>query len=363
MSGKKKSDVTSVLKNADEVRKEIFEKQFREFSRRKDEFYDYVKHIKQKSLTPSVNISSEVEKEKSLIQKLENTSEQIRQLNIKMSQTADDNAISRGEWLKRALDDQYNQARVLIEDYNAIMEDINELNKSLSSKNDSIKKQFFEEKHKELALSKIAAIQDQISSITYTNPVAKTKMNLEEASKYHIGNTEVYLEVTSALQTLIVQVKKGNTTIEPELDKITSQLGELEKKLDEKTIDALEAIQTAIAIQNALEDLGYNYSTTLNGNSIHDGVSIMTKEPAELVFSLKNVIVHQSDGSEDEVLKVEFNIDNAPGSCGLTAGNLAKKLRSSGIDFHITDWGTATDPTAVRTQSQLSTKKSEPSNG
>lgn len=356
MSGKKKSDVITVLKNADDNRKELFDRKLSEYDRRFAEFHKHEQQVEERSISSSVDLNSEIQEINGLKAELKKTNEGIVQLNQEMTNIADDDAISREEWYKRELDPQYDRAKDLIKTYESIASKIDCVNKSISSKTDGLKDMLYKDDQKKLALSRIDEVKQQISQIIYINPHSKEKMTLGEASRYHLKSTASYDSIVSKIEELVLQVNQGITDINGNLAQLQEEMANLERSLDEKTVDAKETIQTVWAIEDALKDIGYNYKTSMIGETIHDGVSIITEEPAELVFSLKNIIEHQADGSSDEVLKVEFNVDNAPGSCSVTAGSLAKRLRSSGIDFQITDWGTAQSASQKSTSSSSSKK-------
>lgn len=347
MSGKKKSDVTTVLKDADKSRKMLYEKHLSEFERLKKEF----SVLKEKIKNSSLSIDDALTQMSKLQEGLEKNNKMISDLSTKMANTT----------TSHYMDDEFALAQSYLKTYKSIDAQMNEVNDLIRTKHDKLleehHKQAKEQKQK-LLYAKLDVVQGRIDNISYVNPLnQEIRLSLQESSKMFLKNSDIYDGVVQGLKKMKQQIADGTIdSVDKFVGEALEKIRSLEERLDEKYIEIQETIQTTVAIEDTLHELGYSYETTMVGESVLDGVSIVTTDPARLQFSLNNVVVHKGDKNQENDLHVEFNIDEASSSCMVTANGLSQKLKTKGINFQITDWGSASHKKVQTNSTQESLK-------
>jgi len=327
MSGKKKSEVQSVLRNADETRKEIFDKQFKDLDIAKDNF----NKIQSELSSFSTDISTEVEECDGLKSKVKKLNNQIKKLEKVIPQKAK----TFESWSVEDFDDEYFKAQQLISEYGNISKKATSIEQKINKKRDELLKV---KELKEQALQQQTFIDAKISSISYEDPMDyEAQIGFSQLCEDFLDDTQSYHEVVTLQKKIASQIASQN--YEKAIENVAllnTKVTSIEEQLQCNLIKTKENLQTAFAIEEVLENLEYEFESELIDGKLSNGIVIKTINNDDFELNLSNIVVH-----DEEKIDIDFTINDTNQGCQIKAVELQKKLYEMGIPFNITDWGTA----------------------
>lgn len=345
MSGKKRSEVQNVLKNADETRKNIFDKNFNDLTIAQKSFSELQNELN----SYSINIDDEVYNINTLKSKVKKLDKEIKIL----EQIIPQKAKNFESWSVEDFDDEYFRAEQIISQYEDILNQTFLIEQNINSKRDEL---LAEKELKEQALEQQKFINKKIFSITYQDPLdCEANLDFKQLCTDFLDNTQIYNEITTLQEEIKLKIdsQKYEQAINA-IHSLNNKVITLDKQLQLNIIKIKENLQTAFAIENILDESGYEFESELINGKLINGIKIKTINNNDFELNLTNIIVHN-----EEKIDIDFIVNDTNEGCKIKALELQNRLYKNGIPFKITDWGTAINSKVTTTKkNHLYQKKS-----
>lgn len=327
MSGKKRSEVQSVLKNADETRKDIFEKKFNDLAIAQKNFTE----LQSELCSYSINIDDEIYNINTVKSKVKKLDKEIKIL----EQIIPQKAKNFESWSVEDFDDEYFRAEQIINQYEEILNQTYLIEQNINSKRDEL---LAEKELRERALEQQKFINNKISSIAYQNPLdCEVILNFRQLCADFLDDIEIYNEIITLQEE--IKLKIDSQKYEQAINSINlldNKVITLDKQLQSNIIKIKENLQTAFAIEDILDQSGYEFESELINGKITNGIKIKTINNDDFELNLTNIIVHN-----EEKIDIDFIVNDTKEGCKIKALELQNRLYKNGIAFKIIDWGTA----------------------
>jgi len=327
MSGKKKSEVQSVLRNADDTRKDIFNKKFNDLDIAQENFSKVHSELQVSSLSIDNEIQ-EISGLKLKVQKLNKEIKKLEKIIPKKAKTFE-------SWSVENFDEEYSKAQQIINEYGNISKEAIFVEQTINHKRDTLLKI---KELKEQALQQQSFINTKISSISYADPMDyEVQMDFKQLCEEFLDDMHGYHEITTLQKKIALQIDKQN--YEEAIKNITllnNKVSTVEEQLQNNLIKTKENLQTAFAIEEVLENAGYEFESKILDGKLSNGIVIKTINNDDFELNLTNIVVHN-----EEKIDIDFTINDTNQGCQIKATELQKELYKMGIPFNITDWGTA----------------------
>ncbi len=189
------------------------------------------------------------------------------------------------------------------------------------------------EEQKKNAHSKIQSINSTLSAITYKDPLNKDKVfPVKEFCEKVLNHPELYSRLETSMREMKSSFDKENFLHSSQIaDSLLLEIQSLQSNLDEKSIKFKEQVQTALAIEEVLKEVGYKVKISLKDGKIANGIIIKT-DPDTYEMSMT-----EEKGKTD----IQLDHNESSSSCKASVTEIQERLRKRGIGFNVTDWGGA----------------------
>lgn len=329
MSGKKLTEVTDVLKNADVTREEMFHKKSKDIDTLiKQCNLDISKYQAEESTKDEVKAKNRV------LDKIQSLGREVEAIENKIRQKAP----TFESWAVENYDDEFARAAQVLDSYKQASQELTSINGALKRKHNKI----LEVAEKmEKAKAKVTRVEEQLKGMLYTNPYKKSQAySLEEACENILDDKKVYSDMISVYKGMNTAFTSGKyeKTIEKS-ESCEKKLEEIDERFEHATIKIKENAQVMLSIEDEL-DGKVEFTTEVVDNKPCKGFIIRTLD-GTLEVDLTNVFEH------DDGQSVGLNINDEDSKCKVTASKLVSAVKKAGINIEVTDWGRASESKKV----------------
>ena len=331
MSGRKRSEVQHVLKNADQTRKGIFDKKFQDIQRTMERFNSIEKEVS--------NSKVDLKDEKKSVESIKNSIISIDKEIVQLGKTIQQKAKRFKSYMEENFDDEYAKAGVLLQTYRQKSKELSSIENNITKKIDKLLQvKELQEQVKE----KESLINNKIQNITYEDPLdVETRLDFTQLCGMFLEDMREYDEIVSLQKDIANLIDKQEyQQALKQIDALHQKVEKIEQEIEQNIIKTKENLQTAFAIENVLEESGYEFESEIIDGKISNGIKIKTINNDDFELNLTNIVVH-----DEEKIDVDFIVNDTNTGCKIKASELQSKLNAQGIPFNITDWGTASGDT------------------
>ena len=339
MSGKKRSEVETVLKNADSSRKEIFDNIIKDIE-------NSLKEIKNIDTVGNINIEKELKKLNNEKKRIEKTNKKVKNLEKQMQEKSS----------SHYMDDEFEIASKILGEYESISKNLSIIKKNITKTIDDAIKRHLEQKDQ--ANKKISLLENEISSISYSHPLNNKTLNIDEICDEIIDDKNAANKMFSILNKLKLNYKNDNfDQVIKESVLLEREIENFKQKTQNSYLKIKENIATAAAIYDTLgntknskvEGLGYKLEVKYVDDKIARGIIIKTLENDDISFTLNN----NNNIIESDKIDIDMFIG---GDCKTKVEDIQSKLAQLGINLNVTDWGSAGENNPTNQKSTINQK-------
>lgn len=317
MSGRKKSEVQSVLVNADMTRKDILDKKMRDIdvlaSQCKNDIDQY---------GASESIETEMESRKDAQALIQQLGKEVAELEKTIRQNPS----------SHYFDTEFAKAAQILARYNGVSQKLTSVSASLRQKHNRVLQQAQKIEQAEAITNRA---REKFSNMQYGNPNKEMEnYSLEEACDNILDDSKAHANVMAPLREM-ESALEGK-----EYDKAMKKAGiletmveDMENRFEHAIIKIKENAQITLAIEDVLDGQTEFQTEIVDGKPCR-GFRIRTLD-GTLECDLTNVF----ESGDGRTVGLTVNDDDT--RCATTASKLVEAVNQAGIQMEVTDWGRA----------------------